>query len=210
MKDVKGHALTLNLLGTYLRDAHAGDIRKRDLVTLEEADAEAQGGHAFRVMEAYGHWLLQGSLAPAGSEGARGPRMLALLKLLGLFDRPASADCLGALLKPPTIPELTEPLFTVEKLWLGLKRKYRPIEPDKLNLVLKRLEEAKLLTVNREEGSGVLGESILVTLVTCDDDIPSTRGATVTGEHQICTVAPRSRTTHDRLGDVGYPRCRSE
>ena len=32
---------------------HAGDIRKRDLVKLEEADAEEQGGHAFRVMDAY-------------------------------------------------------------------------------------------------------------------------------------------------------------
>jgi len=51
--DVKGHALTLNLLGTYLRDAHGGDIRRRDLVKLEEADVEEQGGHAFRVIEAY-------------------------------------------------------------------------------------------------------------------------------------------------------------
>ena len=53
VEDVKGHALTLNLLGTYLRDAHAGDIRRRDLIKLEEADAEEQGGHAFRVMDAY-------------------------------------------------------------------------------------------------------------------------------------------------------------
>ncbi|HEY5752648.1 MAG TPA: hypothetical protein VIT21_05835, partial [Chthoniobacterales bacterium] len=42
VEDVQGHALTLNLLGTYLRDAHAGDIRQRDLVKLEEADAEEQ------------------------------------------------------------------------------------------------------------------------------------------------------------------------
>ena len=40
VEDVKGHALTLNLLGTYLRDAYAGDIRRRDLVKLEEADAK--------------------------------------------------------------------------------------------------------------------------------------------------------------------------
>ena len=57
VEDVKGHALTLNLLGTYLHDAHAGDIRKRDLVKLEEADAEEQGGHAFRVMDAYVRWF---------------------------------------------------------------------------------------------------------------------------------------------------------
>ena len=35
VEDVKGHALTLNLLGSYLRDAHAGDIRKRDRVKLD-------------------------------------------------------------------------------------------------------------------------------------------------------------------------------
>jgi len=53
VQEVKGHALTLNLLGTYLRDAHAGDIRRRDLVQLQEADAEEQSGHAFRVIAAY-------------------------------------------------------------------------------------------------------------------------------------------------------------
>ena len=37
VEDVKGHALTLNLLGTYLRDAHAGNILRRDPVKLEEA-----------------------------------------------------------------------------------------------------------------------------------------------------------------------------
>jgi len=53
VEDVKGHALTLNLLGTYLRDAHGGDIRKRDLVKIAEADFEEQGGHAFHVMDTY-------------------------------------------------------------------------------------------------------------------------------------------------------------
>ena len=164
---VNGHALTLNLLGTYLRDAHGGDIRKRDLVKLEDADAEEQGGHAFRVMDAYGRWLESdarsrdagegktwgggirgwwsrrtGGASPApsggagGAEGARGPRMLALLKLLGLFDRPASADCLDALLQAPAIRGLTEPLA-------GMSEAER-------NTALKRLQDAKLLTVNRD------------------------------------------------------------
>ncbi len=57
IEDVKGHALTLNLLGAWLHEAHAGDIRKRDLVKLEEADAEEQGGHAFRVLDAYVRWF---------------------------------------------------------------------------------------------------------------------------------------------------------
>ena len=65
-EDVKGHALTLNLIGSYLRDAYGGDIRKRDLIKLEEADAEEQGGHAFRAMDAYVGWF--------ESEGEKGQR----------------------------------------------------------------------------------------------------------------------------------------
>ncbi|MDA1049984.1 MAG: DUF4062 domain-containing protein [Planctomycetota bacterium] len=100
--DVKGHALTLNLLGSYLHDAHAGDIRKRDLVKLEEANAEEQGGHAFRVMDAY-VTSFQSSMGsqPVPQDVEHGlrahatfspdERALAILQLLGLFDRPASA-----------------------------------------------------------------------------------------------------------------------
>lgn len=151
VEDVKGHALTLNLLGTYLRDAHAGDIRKRGLVKLKEADANHEHKHhAFHVMDAYVKWL-----APSGfrarlrrlfSEKERehqteGKRALALLRLMGLFDRPATADCLAALWKAPAIPGLTKPL-------IGLSEAQR-------NVSLKRLEDAKLLTVNRD-ASGTL------------------------------------------------------
>ena len=143
VEDVKGHALTLNLLGSYLRDAHGGDIRRRDLVKLEEADAEEQGGHAFRVMDAYVKSLEADTLSLAAGDGRgqgeRGPRMLALLSLIGLFDRPATADCLMALLQPPAIPGLTTPL-------VGLNDVQR-------NLALTRLENARLLTVIRHGGS---------------------------------------------------------
>jgi tetratricopeptide (TPR) repeat protein len=132
--DVDGHALTLNLLGTYLRDAHAGDIRKRDLVKLEEADTEEQGGHAFRVMDAYVKSF------ESEDEGEKGKRALAILRLLGLFDRPATADCLNALWKGEAIAALTEPLT-------GINDAQR-------NISLKRLEDAKLLTVSRADGSG--------------------------------------------------------
>lgn len=133
VKDVKGHALTLNLLGTYLRDAHAGDIRRRDLVELEEADAEEQSGHAFRVMEAYERAFEE--------EGSTGKSALAILKLLGLFDRPVTADCLDALVEEPVIQGLTEPLVCLSIV--------------KRNLTLTRLENANLITVNRG-ASGVL------------------------------------------------------
>jgi len=133
VEDVQGHALTLNLLGTYLRDAHAGDIRKRDLVKLEEADVEEQGGHAFRVMEAYELEFER--------EGDKGQRALAVLRLLGLFDRPLTSECLGVLLQASAIPGLTEPM-------VGLTEAQR-------NMALKRLEDARLLTVNRD-ASGAL------------------------------------------------------
>ena len=131
---VKGHALTLNLLGSWLRDAHNGDIRQRGLVKLAEADDEEQNGHAFRVMDAYATWLK--------ADGEKGQRALALLQLLGLFDRPASAGCLEALLKPPAIAGLTEPLVNL---------------PDtQRNLTLTRLQEANLLTVKRDSAGRLL------------------------------------------------------
>jgi len=133
VEDVKGHALTLNLLGSFLRDAHGGDIRKRDLVRLEEADVEEQNGHAFRAMDAYAQWF--------ESEGEKGRRALAMLRLLGLFDRPADAGCLGTLWKAPAIEGLTEPLVAMSEA--------------QRNIVLKRLEDANLLTVNRNT-SGAL------------------------------------------------------
>lgn len=139
VEDVKGHALTLNLLGAYLRDAHAGDLRKRDLVKLEEADAEEQGGHAFRVMDAYVQWLSTDS--GNTEEDKKAQRALAILRLMGLFDRPVSADCFYALLKAPAIKNLTELL--VEK------------NEARRNMVLARLEAAKLIAVNRDT-SGAL------------------------------------------------------
>src|SRR5262249_25841305 len=128
VEDVKGHALTLTLLGSYLRDAHEGDIRKSDLVKLEEADAEEQGGHVFRVMDA--------QVRALENEGERGKSSVALLRLLGLFDRPATADLLSALMNAPVIPGLTNTL-------VGITESQR-------NLALNRLEAAHLLTVNRD------------------------------------------------------------
>lgn len=140
VEDVKGHALTLSLIGKYIFEAHGGDIRRRDLVRLEEADAEEQGGHAFRVMDAYLNWL-----APEDGTAelkAKGNRAVAVVRLLGFFDRPASIDCLVALRQPPFIPALTEALAGLDDAqW---------------NLVLARLESAKLLAVRRDHSGTVL------------------------------------------------------
>jgi len=134
VEDVKGHALTLNLLGSYLRDAHGGDIRRRDVIKLEEANTEEQGGHAFRVMQAYE--------VAFKNEGDKGKCALAILRLLGLFDRPMSSDCLTALLEEPAITGLTDPLVNFSEA--------------QLNVVLTRLEDVKLLTVNRESSGALI------------------------------------------------------
>jgi len=139
VEEVKGHALTLQLIGAWLCDAHGGDIRKKDLVRLAEADAEEQGGHAFRVMDAYVQWFQTGGKTLEDRD--KGLRALALLRLMGLFDRPADAGCLEALWRGDAVPGLTEPL-------IGLSEAQR-------NLALSRLESARLLTVNRD-GAGQL------------------------------------------------------
>ena len=134
VEDVKGHALTLNLLGSYLVGAHIGDIRKRDLVKLEDADEE-QGGHAFRVMDAYVHWFETGG--KNAKENRQGQRAITVLQLLGLFDRPAAADCLNALLKAPVIPDLTGPFASLTEA--------------QRNISYARLEATKLITINRDD-----------------------------------------------------------
>ena len=139
VEDVQGHALTLNLLGSYLHEAHAGDIRKRDLVKLEEADAE-YGGHALRVMDAYVLWFTTGG--KKAEENRKGQRAIAVLQLLGLFDRPANADCLAALLKAPTIPDLTEPFASLTEA--------------QRNISFTRLEATKLITVSRDAAGTLL------------------------------------------------------
>jgi len=92
-----GHCLALTLLGSYLTDAYDGDIRCRNEVAERLAHDVRQGIHARKVMESYQSWL------------GEGPE-LSVLRVLGLFDRPADEKALGALLKRPAIRDLTESL----------------------------------------------------------------------------------------------------
>ena len=124
-KDAGGHALTLQLLGRFLADAHGGDIRRYKEVKFEEADLERQGRSAFKVMIAYERWLQ--------SAGPERQRELALLRLTGLFDRPMSRDCLQALRAEPAIPGLTDALVK--------------LKDPQWNIALTRLSEVDLLTV---------------------------------------------------------------
>jgi hypothetical protein len=130
-REVHGHGLTLQLLGRYLKLAEDGDILKRDTVRLADADREYQNdatrpyGHAFKAMEAYQKWF-------AGA-GEQGQRQLTILRLLGLFERPASRHCLDALRAKPVIAGLTD-------AFVGLTQR-------DWKLALSRLEEINLLAV---------------------------------------------------------------
>ena len=92
-----GHCLALTLLGSYLTDAYNGDIRCRSEVSGHLAHDVRQGVRARKVMESYQTWF------------GEGPE-LSVLRMLGLFDRPADEKALKALLKPPVIHGLTESL----------------------------------------------------------------------------------------------------
>ncbi|MEO0433896.1 MAG: hypothetical protein AAF151_19600 [Cyanobacteria bacterium J06656_5] len=101
-RQVRGHGLALRLLGTYLKKVCRGDVRRIGEVDLALVDRRL-GGHAFKLVEKYEHWL---------GEGVE----LSILRLLGLFDRPAEVDCLAAVCAAPVIPGLTDALvdLTVE------------------------------------------------------------------------------------------------
>ena len=116
--EFQGHCLALTLLGSYLTDAYNGDIRYRREVSERLAHDVRQGVHAQRVMESYQTWF------------GEGPE-LSLLRILGLFDRPADEKTLGALLRSPPIGGLTEPLSN--------------LSPTEWRTILARLRRAKLL-----------------------------------------------------------------
>jgi len=116
--EFSGHCLALTLLGSYLTDAYNGDIRCRSEVSGHLARDLRQGVQVQKVMESYQTWL------------GEGPE-LAVLRMLGLFDRPADEKALGALLKPPAIPGLTESLMD--------------LRPTAWRTILAKLRRARLL-----------------------------------------------------------------
>jgi hypothetical protein len=116
--EFSGHSLALTLLGSYLTDAYHGDILRRKEVSAHLAHDQRQGAHARKVMESYHSWL------------GEGPE-LAILRMLGLFDRPVDEQTFGVLLKSPAIPGLTESLTDL-----------RPTEGQ---TILAKLRRARLL-----------------------------------------------------------------
>jgi serine/threonine protein kinase len=111
--EFNGHCLALTLLGSYLTDAYNGDICCRKEVSERLAHDVRQGVHAQKVMESYQTWF------------GEGPE-LSVLRILGLFDRPADEEALGALLKPPAIRGLTESLTDLSQIeWRTILAKLR-------------------------------------------------------------------------------------
>ena len=131
------HALALTLLGTYLVKACDGDIRRRGEISLVDAD-KMQGGHARKVMVSYEKWL-----AEHGRDAE-----LSILRMLGLFNRPAEAGCIAALRDGDPIADLTAGLAGLsEANW---------------NIALSNLREAGLLAKADAKAPGTLDAHPLV------------------------------------------------
>jgi hypothetical protein len=130
-----GHCLALTLLGSYLADAYNGDIRCREEVSARLVHDVRQGVHARKVMESYESWF------------GEGPE-LSVLRMLGLFDRPADEKAIGALLKLPAIPGLTELLTN--------------LSPTDWRKILAKLRRARLLSPEDPHNSGYLDTHPLV------------------------------------------------
>ena len=130
-----GHCLALTLLGSYLTDAYNGDIRCRKEVSEHLSHDVRQGVHARKVMESYQAWL------------GESPE-LSVLRMLGLFDRPADEKALEVLLKPPAIPSLTESLTDLSQ--------------SEWRTILARLRRARLLVGEDPHNPGHLDAHPLV------------------------------------------------
>jgi tetratricopeptide (TPR) repeat protein len=106
-----GHGLALTLLGSCLEDVAGGDVRRRlELGPLERP--EWQGAQARRVIRAH--------------EARLGEPEVAILRIVGLFDRPAEEDEIAALLEAPPVPGLTDALAGVTGLaWSQMISKLR-------------------------------------------------------------------------------------
>lgn len=114
-RELGGHAFSLRLLGSYLNEVFDGDIRRRkDIENL--FDDTRFGDAAERVIAAYERWL---------GEGVE----VSILRLLGLFDRPADLEALDALRNPPAISGLTESLQGLSaREWNQAVAKLRRVE----------------------------------------------------------------------------------
>jgi tetratricopeptide (TPR) repeat protein len=104
-REFGGHPLALGLLASFLKETQAGDVRRRDHIRELLDDPEnPRHDHAKRVMESYEAEWLAGQPVPH-----------TIMHMVGLFDRPASGDCLAALRREPAIPGLTDAIVDLDE-----------------------------------------------------------------------------------------------
>jgi tetratricopeptide (TPR) repeat protein len=133
-RDFGNHALAINLLAVYLHDI-PGHLVSNALDIPDIETPEEKGKHPRRVMAAFAHRY------------GDGPER-ELLRLLGLFDRPADNSSVAALRVSPPIPGLTNHLHSLSEAdWLRL---------------IETLRRTKLMTPARYHGLGELDAHPLV------------------------------------------------
>lgn len=115
--EYEGHALALTLLGSYLKVVYDGEISQRIKISKLMSEPR-QGKHAMRVMASYEKWF-------------EGRPELEILRIIGLFDRPADAGAINALRAEPPIN--------------GLISKVGGLSKDNWRFALNNLREIKLI-----------------------------------------------------------------
>jgi tetratricopeptide (TPR) repeat protein len=133
-REYEGHALALALLGSYLEEIAKGDILRRREIGPPRPD-ERQGGHARRVMTAHEGWL--------------GKPEIAILRMIGLLDRPMDVGEIEALRRLPIIDGLTDGLHAeAERRWYHrfIAPPRRPLSDHEWAKSIANLQRAGLLS----------------------------------------------------------------
>ena len=120
-----GHALSLNLAGHYIVDALNGKIGSYLQGELIEEDS-ITGNQAAKILQSYEKWF------------GDSPE-LQVLRILGLFDRPATLEEVSTLRKHPPIQNLTDKLATLTSTeW---------------NATVRRLSQLQLTSISESNSS---------------------------------------------------------
>ncbi len=146
VEEVLGHALTVNLLGAYLNTVHAGDVNQREqfkLGEVEDAPADFVGDQTARYAKRTVR-IIEGSIARLEATGSDAET--SILRVVGLFNKPAEKEALEALLAEPSLPALTEAFY-----------KHAPEQRKaRWNVAAQRLRKLKLIAVEDRNQPGGL------------------------------------------------------
>ena len=150
VEEVLGHALSLNLLGSYLDAVHGGDANQREqfkLGEIEDVPADFVGDQTARHAKRAAR-IMEGAITRLEALEARagGEVETSILHIVGLFDRPAEREALDALLAEPVLPGLTQAFHAITT---G-QRKAR------WNVAVERLRKLKLLNAEVRHQPGEL------------------------------------------------------